>query len=207
MEKSLSILHLNTNRNPRATETALDLAVSRKVDILCIQEPWILTARDEPPDFSNPKSTSHPSFTTIFPNSPPTLRPRTLIYVSRSLSAQTSLRKDFPQDPDFMAVDVIGQGFSFLLINIYNEENQQDSLQDYTVDRILPGVQLRQPTIVCGDFNAHHSRWNPSVQNAIRAEALVEWVDSQSLSLLNTPGVGTFHRPQMSQEQGRRKSG
>jgi len=197
--ENISILQLNTNRTQASTETILDIAVSRKVDILCIQEPWIFQDRQRTPDFSNPKLISHPSFSPIFPKSPPNLRPRTLIYVARTCTAQVSLREDISDDPDVLAVDIKDQGTSFLLLNIYNEKDQGESSQ-HTVERRLTRVHLDQPAIVCGDFNAHHPWWDPSIETTIRAEGLVDWVDSQDLDLLNTPGTGTFYRPYLSRE-------
>ena len=32
-------------------------------------------------------------------------------------------------------------------------------------------------SIICGDFNAHHSWWNLDVSNSIRANELVQWLN------------------------------
>ena len=41
---SLRILQINLNRSLPATESALQMAIKRKVDVILVQEPWISTS-------------------------------------------------------------------------------------------------------------------------------------------------------------------
>ena len=41
MVENLKVLQINLNKNPRTTESTLQLAIELKVDIIAIQEPWI----------------------------------------------------------------------------------------------------------------------------------------------------------------------
>jgi hypothetical protein len=64
---SLKILQVNLNKSSEATESALQIAVEQKVDLIIVQEPW-LTGPHEPPDYSNTRSTLHQAFTQILPH-------------------------------------------------------------------------------------------------------------------------------------------
>ncbi|KAI1001410.1 hypothetical protein K3495_g6788 [Podosphaera aphanis] len=49
-----------------------------------------------------------------------------------------------------------------------------------------------RPDILAGDFNLHHSAWNPtSSSDAPDVETLLSWTTAKGLSLLNPPGVPT----------------
>ena len=196
----IRVLQLNANRDRAVMETILDRAATTHVDIICIQEPWILRKKDDRNDFTSPTTISHSSFISIFPNSPGQWRPRTLVYVSRFLSIQTSRVDALSTDPDLIAMDIRGKGLSFLLINAYNEKSQEEGRNQYTVERTLATIQPNRPILACGDFNAHHSWWDPTVQTSLRADGLVEWAESNDLVLANAPGEGTFFRPQMERE-------
>ena len=77
---------MNLNRSPVATESALQVAIELKIDVLFIQEPWIIQS-DLSDDYSTARSVSHSSFTRILPVHSK-LRPRTLVYVSERLQNQ-----------------------------------------------------------------------------------------------------------------------
>lgn len=53
--------------------------------------------------------------------------------------------------------------------------------------------------IVVGDFNIHHPLWENKASITNEGEELVDWIDEHQMELLNTPGVDTFYRPQMTQ--------
>ena len=54
--------------------------------------------------------------------------------------------------------------------------------------------------ILLGDFNTHHPWWDPLAKKSTDADKLVDWFESNELSLLNTPGTGTFFRPNLIRE-------
>ncbi|KAF2629300.1 DNase I-like protein, partial [Macroventuria anomochaeta] len=56
-------------------------------------------------------------------------------------------------------------------------------------------------SLLLGDFNTHHPWWEPQcLAVSPGADSFVEWIESQHLELLNTPGTGTFFRSNMSRE-------
>jgi Endonuclease-reverse transcriptase len=54
--------------------------------------------------------------------------------------------------------------------------------------------------VVLGDFNTHHPWWDPLASNTQNADELVNWLETADLTLLNTPGTGTFFRPNLPRE-------
>jgi hypothetical protein len=42
LEYPTKILQVNLNRNQQATESALQLAIELEIDLLLVQEPWII---------------------------------------------------------------------------------------------------------------------------------------------------------------------
>jgi len=66
----LRILQANLNRSPNATESTLQLAIELSTDIIVVQEPCLVGHSASSTDFSNARSTSHPSFIQILPSLP-----------------------------------------------------------------------------------------------------------------------------------------
>jgi hypothetical protein len=112
------ILQVNLNRSLLATESAIQIAIELKVDILFIQEPWILSDLD---DFSTARSGAHQSFFQILPVCTG-LRPRTLAYVSRSYTPVVNISPISPTDPDVLIVDISEKGEKVQAINIYTRK-------------------------------------------------------------------------------------
>ena len=102
MVENLKVLQINLNKNPRTTESTLQLAIELKVDIIAIQEPWIAPSNSS--NYEAPRSIAHQSFYQIFPSSTIS-RPRALFYISRSLKAEIS-RIDEIADPDAIAITI-----------------------------------------------------------------------------------------------------
>ena len=117
MVENLKVLQVNLNKNPRTTESTLQLAIELKVDIIAIQEPWIAPSNSS--NYEAPRSIAHQSFYQIFPKADPNLRPRALFYISRSVTAEVSQLEEIA-DPDAIAI-TIQEGRSKL--NIYNVYN------------------------------------------------------------------------------------
>ena len=81
---------------------------------------------------------------------------------------------------------------SFFIINIYNEKQRScidssmtESRSDpphtprYIVDRLLLSLKVKAPTILVGDFNLYHPRWNTATDptKISKAQPLVHWLD------------------------------
>jgi len=119
---SFKVLQVNLNRSGPATESALQIAIELKIDLIIIQEPWIIP-KNQDPDYRNTRSILHPSFTQILP-ADLTLRPRTLVYVSKTFQPTVSLARESPPDPDLLVIDIVEGNQKIQLLNVYNEANQ-----------------------------------------------------------------------------------
>jgi hypothetical protein len=192
LDTPLRIVQANTNRGIQATESLLEYAVQKKVDILLIQEPWIF--RDRETGYKDCRSINHPSFTALLPPHDDETRPRTLVYTSRLLQLQINpIRLD---DPDCQSLEVRdSKGARIQVVNLYNEKDRRGV---WTVDRCLYDLPLLPDTLLVGDFNTRHQSWDPtSSKNSPREDTLYSWIEDKHLLLRNASGVGTFYRPHM----------
>jgi hypothetical protein len=185
------ILQVNLNRSQQATESALQIALELKVDLLLVQEPWIFQN-------SITRSINHPSFTQILPNFGE-WRPRTLAYISNGYKPLVSLSPSSPQDPDLLVIDIKTKTSKFQVLNIYNEEDQAKE-GPKTLERCLFNRELEPNSILLGDFNTHHPWWDPLARKSPNSDKLVEWLEEKGLELANEPGTATFFRPNLIRE-------
>lgn len=193
ISSNTKILQVNLNRSLPATESALQVAIELKIDILFIQEPWILSDSDSD-DFSTTRSIAHQSYFQLLPVCTG-LRPRTLAYVSRGYTPVVNISPTSPTDPDVLIVDISEKGEKVQAINIYNEKDLDFDLErGYTLQRFLYNFALYSKSIIVGDFNLHHPLWEPTARPTSDSERLVDWIEEQELALLNTPGESTYFR-------------
>ncbi|CUS08851.1 unnamed protein product [Tuber aestivum] len=61
------------------------------------------------------------------------------------------------------------------------------------MDRTLQYLQLPPSSILCGDFNAHHSWSNPGVEQQIRGDILVDWFRANRCDLVNGADTPTYN--------------
>ena len=161
-------------------------------DIVLVQEPWLA------PDGS---AYSHPSFISILPDTTNHERPRTAAYISKSrLDILCTYRSDLlPHlDGDVLPLHILAGKEKFTLWNIYNERRKltPDSRPLYTMDRTLHQLHITSHSILCGDFNAHHSLWNSAVQQQIRGDVLVDWFRANNCDIVNQPDISTYNHRQ-----------
>ena len=192
LSTSLRILQINLNRSAIATESTLQLAIELKIDLVLIQEPWIITTN------STSRSILHPAFFQILPLETAGTRPRTLAYVANRLQPIVTISPESPQDPDFLVLDIIAKS-KIQVYNIYNEKDQL-GVGPNTLERCLYPKELGPNSILLGDFNTHHPWWDPLAKQSTGANELVLWLENNSLELINTPGAGTFYRPNLARE-------
>ena len=202
MNKDLRVLQINLNKSAQATESALQIAVKLNIDILLVQEPWLVSSTGASTgitDYSSVRSINHQGFVQIFPSFPTHLRPRTLTYALHSSSVLVSLASTTPNDPDVQVLTVQEkQGQQEIqLINLYNYKDQSQQSDAETLIRWLYDFTVLPNTIFAGDFNSHHPRWDPLNQTSPNAEGLATWIEHNNLTLLNTPGERTFYRPNL----------
>ncbi len=62
--------------------------------------------------------------------------------------------------------------------------------------RSLKNITPAKNTIICGDFNSHHSWWNSAVSDSDsrKAAELIKWLNDFQFDLQNEPDNGTFHK-------------
>ena len=62
--------------------------------------------------------------------------------------------------------------------------------------RSLKNIISHSNTIICGDFNSHHSWWNSAVSDSDvrKAVVLVNWLQKFQFDLISESNSGTFHR-------------
>ena len=80
---------------------------------------------------------------------------------------------------------------NFMIFNIYNEKFQDED-QKYTVKRKLTTIDISKKAIICEDFNVHHSCWNLKIQNSIRANELMSWINGFNRELINISNKMTY---------------
>lgn len=119
INSNIRILQANLNRSAPATESALQTAVELQVDLLVVQEPWLITNTNNP-DYTTTRSILHSSYSQILP-ADKSFRPRTLIYVSKSFQPVVSLAATSPTDPDIIIVDITEGKSKIQLYNVYNK--------------------------------------------------------------------------------------
>ena len=192
---SVKILQINLNKSSIATESALQLVIELKVDLVLVQEPWLVT-RDPSKNWSSTRSVLHPSYTQILPIVQE-LRPRTLVYIARGFKHIVNLVPIV--DLYILILDIIEGSQRLQLVNIYNKDSQIEG-EPRTLERVLYNRAISPSIVLLGDFNTHYPQWDPLARKTQGANTLVEQIESKDLILLNTPGVGTFYRPNLARE-------
>ena len=206
VEGYIRCIQHNTNRANIAHHTVLQQGYETATDFIFVQEPYC------PKINGQYIGLQHPAYDLVIPLANTTssnipIRPRVLTYVRKARKLVYIPRYDLFNDPDIQAIEVIG--IETFMYNIYNEKerdyglnpSQEPSVGRYTIDRLLLNTCLQQPTLLTGDFNLHHPRWNSAATpaNASAAGNLVSWLDAQQANLVIDPEVvnekgGTYHR-------------
>jgi hypothetical protein len=151
LDTPLRIIQANVNRGIQATESLLDYAIQKEIDLILIQELWIF--KDKSIGYKDCRSINHSSFTALLPPHDDTTRPRSLVYTSRHLKLQVNPL--LLNDPDCQSLEVRdSKGSKIQVVNLYNERNNQGV---WTVDRCLYKLPLLADSVLVGDFNTRHS--------------------------------------------------
>lgn len=194
----IKIIQLNANKNAKAMEDILDTAIEMKVEIVCIQEPWLVDCPDG--DWFSTRSLNHQSFTQLLPTTKS--KPRVVMYIARSSTLAFNPSLDFPVDPDLQVYSFKTPVWDFNLFNLYNQKrkipNSQPPRFTTTFQHNLYNQHITRPSIIVGDVNAHHPFWEPFVRSP-NAEGLLlrEWLEQENLFLHNDVEDRTFWRSNM----------
>ena len=119
---TFKVLQVNLNRSAQATESALQVTVELNIDLVIVQEPWIIPREVGSNDYKGTRSILYQSFSQIL-LADLILRLRVLVYTSKSFRPTVSLAKESPLDPDILVIDIIEGDYKIQLVNIYNEVN------------------------------------------------------------------------------------
>jgi ribonuclease HI/exonuclease III len=187
--KPLTLLQLNVGRSPAPHEIALTLAHSSHIDIILIQEPYVYR------DLSRQITKRHPSYECFTPtdNWTVTGRPRVLVYVRKRTGIRSTQLRPQIEDPELLSDILMLQiltstGQSALIINIYNAPH--GSIRAGEAAKALTSLPENissQPTILAGDLNLLHERWQPSLDTSPTAfaEQFIEWLDHTDMTLIS----------------------
>ena len=184
----ISFIQHNVGKRQETHQTILEISFLRKIDIILLQEPAVWKNTLENRFFS----ISHPAFDLILPEKEK-IRPRVLIYIRKNVVFQYKKDYSFPQDNDFLSLEISGTLEKFLIFNIYNEkeldsESNSQKKGENTIKRILlPIEEIRSPFLIAGDFNAHHYWWNSTIseKQSKSSQDLVDWLVTFNCELLN----------------------
>src|SRR5947207_4666989 len=187
----IQFLQQNADKNGSKMYTCLQIGLELNIDFVLFQESFINT--------NSMTTISHSTYYCIMSESEK-IRPRVMIFAKKSSRYQFCQRSDICSDTDILIIDINDSLNSdaevIQLINVYNEKSLSENSNEWTVKRSLQNITPAKNTIVCGDFNAHHSWWNSAVSesDSRKAATLVKWLKSFNFDLQNEPDNGTFHK-------------
>lgn len=177
----LKIISVNVCRGAQAHEIALNEANQISADVILIQEPHIFSDR------SRRITKRHPSYETFSPNEDWTSsRPRVVSYV-RKESCLRSEQCHTKLSNDLLFLRLISPlGKHLHIINIYNAPAGSPSSSALYLLYSL-SLPFQDSLLLMGDFNLHHTRWQPSWSHSpsAGAEKFAEWIDENGLNLLS----------------------
>lgn len=173
----MRLLQINVGRGAQAQELALVSALEEKIDVLLIQEPYIFH------DTSRQIPRRHTAYDCYIPTDDWAFKPRVLTFVRKGAGLKPEqlrpLHNIAARDLLFISLTSPTQR-RILITNVYNapfgSNNEQAAL---CALRSLPIDFFPSLSLVAGDFNLHHHRWEPDYGAGTgQAETLVEWMDT-----------------------------
>ncbi len=145
---------MNLNQSNLATESALQIIIKLKVNLLVIQEPWLIQTLNQDQDYTNTWLTLYSSFIQILLANR-SHRPCTLVYISSTFCLLVSLAAILPTDPDLLVLDIIKGKSKIQLLNVYNKDSQSGN-GPWTLEQVLYSYILTPNSLVLGNFNIYY---------------------------------------------------
>ncbi len=179
----MAISQANTGRGRANHLLALQLAFENRIDVVCIQEPWIHR------DYERRFTCSHPGYEThIALDSWETTRPRTATYVRKGAGLTADQLRPFGPHSDIVVLTVNG----ITIYNVYNDGQDCTAVLEILDTDTFP----QQRTILLGDFNLRSRKWEPSLRGpaSSHARAFEQWLEHNNLILLNELDIPTHNR-------------
>lgn len=182
---STRVIQCNTQKSSAKHAALLQVASQAGVDAICVQEPWIS------PDLKNRRTQTHPAYIIIPPTSVWKERPRVMTYVRAGLQYHRQALDGGGEHPDIGKNKIVTHdGTNLTLINVYNASGASTRPNEGT--ECLFREHIPRHSIVCGDFNLHHSMWDVRARHDdARAGSLLEWAADEDLLLITDPHVPT----------------
>lgn len=204
--KELRILQMNVHKSKTA---AFDLinehsgpkALSRKFDVICLQEPWTdklgNARRGQRWDIIYPTSRLKLGEDSLL---------RSIILINRNISTNNWRQIEIPDSNNITAIQIEGNTEKINIFNIYLDGLHSNALD--TLKNQLSGP-LRESCfgqanhmIWCSDFNRHHPKWDAPENHHLfttaalkDAETLLETLDRFNMSMTLPPHIPTFFVP------------
>ena len=151
----LRIWQQNLNKSLNSQLHLLHSAHPHDWDIILIQEPWMSPVTT--------RSSHH--WNVLYPNAfrnDGSNSPRSLIFVNTNISSDTYTQLKFTST-DVSGLQIKMHNQTYVIINIYNDCNQNDSIDAVSefLDANFPDEHVPDNThvILGGDFNRHHAWW------------------------------------------------
>ena len=187
----IQFLQQNVDKNDSKMHTCLQIDLELNIDFILFQESFVNT--------NTMTTISHSAYYCIMSESEE-IRSRVMIFAKKSSRFQFCQKSDICSDTDMIIIDINDSLNSetevIQLINIYNEKSLTENNNEWTVKRNLQNIISAKNTIICEDFNSHHSWWNSAVSDSDSRKAadLVKWLKDHQFDLQNESDNETFHK-------------
>ena len=163
----------------------------QSVDVILVTEPWF------GPIGNNQRGpVALTGWNPVLPLQPipDDLTPRTMAYYRCREDFHVTLRSDLISDADIQILQIDQPpNPPTLIINVYNQ-HAGDNRNSWSVNQLHNIVLPHNlPIIISGDFNMHHPLWAIGEPNPNRrAEAFVDWLTDNHMTLCNNKGAPMF---------------
>ena len=163
-----TFLQHNTAKQQEAQQSLLEIASSRKIDFVLLQELRAQLDKTNKKQFT----ISYPSYTLILLTIDK--RPRVAIYIRNTCTLEYKVQTNLIANEDLLAIEVFRQIERFLLLNIYNKkelviDSSTQTLGRRTIARALLLLQIITLLfLLAGDFNCYYSQQNSLVSKPNR---------------------------------------
>lgn len=183
-QKTLRIFQANVGRGQANHDLALALARADNIDIILLQEPWVLRNSEK-------RITKfHHDFDVFSPTDSWVNRPRVLTYVRKGKNLSPEQLQP-AITTDICWVKLTGVQPPINIVNVYRPP--QENL-DGPIISILKAWQVPRNCVVAGDFNTRHPVWDSRSEATGRAEELADWIQNSDLEIISPINLPTHSR-------------
>lgn len=183
--KDLQVCWANVRRSITPHMGILALAAEERMDVICVQEPYVgngTTTQTHPGYdlYSSVESwEGDPDDRSVVE----TQRPRVLTYVRRGAGLKTQQRCSV-DSRDLLWVEVNG----YTILNAYRQPATPE-VMDY-ITNLTPSPNC----LVGGDFNCSHDMFEPGVETGRLGGKLASWAISSGMTYIGIPGAQTHNQ-------------